>query len=260
MLSYSFKIPDHDELTRRNILRILTAQYDPIGLAAPILILAKRLFQESCRLNLEWDDPLPNEIMGPWKKWLADMKDIIYYEIPRPLKVESIVSKFELHTFCDGSELAYGSVSYIRCIYESDACSISLLSAKSRLTPINSKTLRTVPRIELCSAKLAVELSQQLVRELEYPIDELFYWSDSTVVLHYLKNESTRYKRFVADKVSFIRSFTNPEQWRHVRSEDNPADLVSRGMTAGQLASHTEWKCGPMFLHSKLAQEESKLE
>ncbi|XP_070132588.1 uncharacterized protein [Drosophila bipectinata] len=37
--------------------------------------------------------------------------------------------------------------------------------------------------------------------------------------------------------------------WRHVASEHNAADVLSRGMTASKFAEHATWFYGPMFLH-----------
>ena len=39
-----------------------------------------------------------------------------------------------------------------------------------------------------------------------------------------------------------------PKMWRHVPSEHNPADLVSRGCNASHLKDDTEWWEGPSFL------------
>ncbi|XP_026333317.1 uncharacterized protein LOC113240274 [Hyposmocoma kahamanoa] len=42
----------------------------------------------------------------------------------------------------------------------------------------------------------------------------------------------------------------SPECWQYVKSEDNPADCASRGITASQLLEHRLWWTGPSWLPS----------
>ena len=125
---------------------------------------------------------------------------------------------------------------------------VSLLASKVRLTPLNNSTLKTVPRIELCSAKLGVELVLKLVKELSFKINKVTYWSDSLTVLRYIKSESLRFHRFVDNKVCFIRNFSDPNQWNYVPSKSNPADLLSRGAKVSCLIKSRLWNHGPLYL------------
>ncbi|GBN43172.1 hypothetical protein AVEN_58849-1 [Araneus ventricosus] len=49
-------------------------------------------------------------------------------------------------------------------------------------------------------------------------------------------------------KVSEIQKLTNVDQWRHVSSHDNPADLISRGVDPDRLSESSLWWSGPEFL------------
>ena len=69
---------------------------------------------------------------------------------------------------------------------------------KSRVAPLKPVT---IPRLKLTAAVCSVRISQQIHRELEYRIDEDFYWTDSKVVLGYLNNESKRFHVYVANRV-----------------------------------------------------------
>ena len=65
-------------------------------------------------------------------------------------------------------------------------------------------------------------------------------------MLHWLKGGG-QYKQFVANRVSKIQS--HPEvSWHHVPTEDNPADLGSRG---GQVTDCKPWWSGPAWLPNK---------
>jgi hypothetical protein len=57
----------------------------------------------------------------------------------------------------------------------------------------------TNPRLELQAAVLSIENDMFINEELDLPIDETFYWTDSMTVMRYLNNRETRYKTFVAN-------------------------------------------------------------
>ncbi|XP_047741664.1 uncharacterized protein LOC125179586 [Hyalella azteca] len=215
--------------SRRNILSLTASIYDPLGLIAPVIVRGRKIFQESCRLHLDWDQPLPPELRQAWEDWLASLDSLSAYEIPRCLKFsvaprETIST--ELHTFCDGSETAYGAVCYLRFITFEGAFVSPPVFSKARLTPLGNKTLKTIPRIELCAAKLAVDVARCVQREIEFNLDKRYFWSDSTTVLSYIRNDSRRFQRFVANKVAYVRTWSDAGDWRHVPSEHNPADLL----------------------------------
>jgi len=52
----------------------------------------------------------------------------------------------------------------------------------------------------------------------------------------------------VANRIARIHELSNPEQWVHVASEDNPSDLASRGYSATQLKRKELWFNGQPFL------------
>ena len=52
---------------------------------------------------------------------------------------------------------------------------------------------------------------------------------------------------FVANIVQHICSRTDPSQWRHVHSAENPADEASRGISADEFLRNSKWLGGPDF-------------
>ena len=99
--------------------------------------------------------------------------------------------------------------------------------AKSKLAPIKTVMLN---RLELCSALTGARLSSMILQELDIPIERTFYWVDSTLSLQYIQNTSNRYKVYVANRVTEILQISNKEQWNHVPGEQNPADMLTRGI------------------------------
>lgn len=75
-------------------------------------------------------------------------------------------------------------------------------------------------------------------------------FSDSSITLAWIRGESHRWKTFVGNRVAEIQTLVSPENWRHVVSEDNPADCASRGLTPQAIQHHPLWWQGPSWLSS----------
>ena len=113
---------------------------------------------------------------------------------------------------------------------------------KSRLAPIKPVT---IPRMELSAAIVATKLDKISRRELSFPIDQSFFWTDSTCVLRYIENQDKRFQTFMANRVAAIHNSSSPSQWNYVNTELNTADDASRGVSANSLE---RWIQGPEFL------------
>ncbi len=69
--TFKFKIVIKDRpLTRRGLLSILSSIYDPMGIIAPVVLPAKMILQDLCRLKIGWDDDLPEQVKQKWTDWL----------------------------------------------------------------------------------------------------------------------------------------------------------------------------------------------
>nr|XP_021336928.1 uncharacterized protein LOC103910029 [Danio rerio]XP_021336929.1 uncharacterized protein LOC103910029 [Danio rerio] len=244
---FKFKVHLKEQpASRRGILSAVASVYDPLGLIAPVLFNGKRILQEMCKNGSGWDDPLMDGLSLRWVKWKQDLQSLQNLSIPRtyvPLNFGKPIS-IELHHFSDASNDGYGQCSYVRVKNEEGNVHCALVMAKSRVAPLK---VVTVPRLELAAAVVSVEVSNVLKRELDYPVANETFWTDSKVLLGYISNEARRFHTFVANRVQRICRSTKIEQWRYVPTERNPADYASRGLTVKQLLD-SDWFTGPKFL------------
>ena len=116
---------------------------------------------------------------------------------------------------------------------------------KARVAPIKPVT---IPRLELSAAVVAVRLHQQVYDAIEYPVSKVFFWTDSMSTIRYISNTTSRFKVFVANRLSIIHEVTDAEDWHYVSTKENPADLASRGISPHDTTSLSRWLNGPAFL------------
>lgn len=110
---------------------------------------------------------------------------------------------------------------------------------KSRVAPLKSVS---IPRMELIAATMASRMDTFWKRELHMQLQPSVFWCDSTTVLKYIKNETSRFRTFVANQVSEV------SQWRYVNTTSNPADSASRGLRVDVFIKNITWLSGPEYL------------
>jgi hypothetical protein len=229
--------------TRRGLLSVISSVYDPLGIVGPYILVAKKILQSECKLGKGWDESLSEENRHRWTRWLNELPLLTEFNIDRCLVPTGDVAPihFQVHHFCDASEEAYGSVCYLRSVCGDGTIHCAFLMAKSRLAPLK---VVTIPRLELMAAVLAVKLDGILRREMHIHVDQTIFWTDSTIVLQYIRNRSKRLKTFVANRVAAIHDGSSVSQWRHIDTNLNPADDASRGLNAKEMLSRDRWSNG----------------
>ena len=136
--------------------------------------------------------------MGNWLGGLTKLKNIEFTRCYVETGIGSAVVN-QLHYFSDASEMGYSVVVYLRSVNKYGVVSCSFVLAKSRLTPL---TRVTIPKLELAAVALAVKLDSLLKTELNMKLGESVFWTESTAVLRYIRNESRRHHTYVGDRTA----------------------------------------------------------
>ncbi|XP_053389066.1 uncharacterized protein LOC128552084 [Mercenaria mercenaria] len=239
-------------LTRRGMLSMISSVYDPLGFLAPFMLQAKNLLKDLCRLGLGWDDPVPEKVVERWYLWLNDVEKLSDFSVTRCLKPSLFgkITSAVLHHFSDASESGYGIVTYLRLVDSDERVHCSFVIGKSRVAPLKQVT---IPRLELTAATVAVRTDRMVKSEIDIPLNDSVFWTDSMSVLRYIMNTTSRFHTFVANRLSVIHEGSNPDQWRYVSTKLNPADIASRGIPATDLSRH--WIEAPEFLWKSILPE-----
>ena len=106
-----------------------------------------------------------------------------------------------MHVFGDSSQDVFSAVAFLRA-------KVNSWHVKARVAPM--KTL-TVPKLELQAAVLAARLSIDICNALTIPVQHLFLWTDSTIVLQWLTSLDKQ-PIFIANLVSEILETTSADQ------------------------------------------------
>ena len=242
-------IVDDVRLTKRTVLSLIARVFDPMGFVLPFTVSARHLFQDIWRLGLDWDDELPAEMQKTFKIWLSGLPVLKSVSMPRryfETKWSDCCDEVELHAFGDASLRGYGACVYLVRRVSSKIVECSLVRACARVAPLQRKTL---PRLELLGSLVTAQLLKNVMMSLRMNDDVTYYcWTDSMVALGWIKGTPSSWKPWVANRVATIQSLTDPSQWRHVAGKDNPADILTRGISAKELVESAFWWRGPRFL------------
>lgn len=117
--AFTYRVSTSDKpLTRRGVLSVVNSVYDPLGLAAPVLLHGRLLLQQLVSMGkkktatgpLGWDDPLPEEL--DWAGKAGRMQNVSIrrcYHSPQ----FGPVTRAELHAFSDASQ---GAIDVTVCL------------------------------------------------------------------------------------------------------------------------------------------------
>lgn len=107
------------QATKRGILSAISSLYDPMGFVCPAVLEAKKIMQRPWKLQLAWDDPIPESELAHWELWKCELSTLTQVQIPRcHLQRHGEVKEISLHQFSDASDKGYGMCSYLRFVYE----------------------------------------------------------------------------------------------------------------------------------------------
>jgi len=203
------------ENSKRSILSCIAKLYDPFGWVAPVIISAKILMQELWLAQTNWDDPLPADINKRWETYQENIAKLSDIRIPWWVHRCQENLGVEIHGFADASTRAYAAVVYIRVLQSMTEIFTHLLIAKTKVAPI--KTI-SIPRLKLNALVLLSRLIKWTLTSLNSASTPCYGWTDSTVALAWLSQHPSKWKTYVANRVSEIQETIPTIKWRHVPS------------------------------------------
>lgn len=89
--SFKFKLKVKEKpFIKQCMLSMISSIYDPLGFLAPLILTAKLLLQDLCRMKCNWDTPIPLAFQERWNKWLTDLEKVADFQVNRCVKPEGL--------------------------------------------------------------------------------------------------------------------------------------------------------------------------
>lgn len=239
-----------DTLTKRKVLSAVAKIYDCNGYLSPVTVWMKIFLQQLwLDSSASWDTPFSEELKIKWEAFTSEMPILRDLKIPRRIVLKD-VKKIDLIGFADASKAAYAAVVYLRTCDAAGKVNTYLLRAKTKVAPLK---ILTINRLELCAALLLAKAIKSLTfLSSKLAIENVYLFSDSSVVLSWIRTPPHRLKIYIGNRVSQILEITKLCQWRHITTDKNPADPASRGLKPSLLIHNGLWLKGPSFLRSPI--------
>lgn len=205
--------------TKRQLASFVARWYDPCGLTEAVKLRFRLAFSKISRYG--WDEPISEEEKLGIQQLLDDVKLLDEWQIPRYVAGKS------LNVFADASKKGYGYAIFL---------DQTLIFGKSKISPI-----RTIPSLELLALYEAVALVRKIHMSLDY--EKIVVFSDSKITLDRLNLPASSLKFPVALKITQLQRWQSEMslEFRHIRTEINPADVFSRGIDAKTFITKQLW-------------------
>ncbi|KAL7631639.1 UNVERIFIED_CONTAM: hypothetical protein RMT77_018057 [Armadillidium vulgare] len=239
--------------TKRQLLSEVAKVFDPLSLFLPVTIRGRLLVKKTWEQEIDWDEEVDQDLRKAWGKLRQDLESLKTLKFPRSC-FETNETDSSIDLFCDASTQCYGFVAYIT----SESNGSNILWSKGKVAPSKGKTL---PMLELLSVYLALKCLPQVLSSFSSTrFREVRIFSDSQISLAWLlyggkKNKSI----FVRNRIQDIRLMTDAlrkdhsllSTFHYVKSEENPADLLTRGISLKEFNKKYQlWSHGPEWLSS----------
>ena len=141
------------------------------------------------KLDIEWDDKLPEEICAEMKTASRDMEMLSELNFPRQTLNEQI--SYGLHIFCDSSVESYEFVAY--ALDQND--NNSILFSKPNMVLSNKRNEHSVPPFEFLGVILAFKCLPRILEAYDnIQFQSINICVDAQVVLKWLITKETKLK------------------------------------------------------------------
>ena len=241
----SIGLPEKYISTKRGIVSDIAKTFDVLGWISPVILPMKILYRVLWQEKLDWDEEVSQNHKDRHRKWREELHFLKEVRLPRHYFQHRKPKSIQLHGFSDASKEAYGATIYIRATYPTGPPTVELVISKSKVTLLAA---RSIPQLELCGANLLAKLMTTTRQTLDVPITDVFAYTDSTVVLAWLDGQTKFYCIYSANRIASTVNLLPTKCWRHVPTQENPADAASRGLSAAELRNHPLWWHGPDWL------------
>lgn len=112
-----------------------------------------------------------------------------------------------------------------------------------------SEESKIMPKLELKGASVGLQQARVIQdQHKRLKIAAVTFWTDSEIVLKWIRGVHLKLQPFIAPRVSEIREFSKINEWRHVPTKMSPADDGTKWNETDFSSNKHRWFVGPDFL------------
>ena len=232
------------KFTRRTLVGKIAGVYDPLGLTTPVTAKFKLDLHDLCFRKLDWDDSVPENLLPLWVENLETIQTLRRIPFRRTLiPLDAANTDVEVIVSVDASQdLAIAAV-HGRIRRKDGTYHVQLISAKSKLVSSS-----TIPRAELKAAVTGSILAHIVKQNLGNQYKSTIFVTDSTICLFWIHQDERPMQIAIRNSVIEVRRFSLPDQWFHVDTLENIADLGTRPATTDEINERSEWQNGKAWM------------
>ena len=213
-----------------------------------LLRLTIQVLKKNVQHPIPWDLEITGDLNQRWTRYFSMLIALSSIAFPRSFKPlncnQNILPVLVL--FSDGNPDSFGTCAYGVWTLLNGHKEARLIMAKAKLSAVLKKG-ETV-RNELSGAVFACRLKEFICKQSGVIFGNHVLLIDSKIVQYMIQKSSYGYGTFAGLRVGELQQKTNPQNCLHIRSEDNIADILTRGASPSYLGPTSKWQCGPEWL------------
>jgi hypothetical protein len=215
-----------------------------LGLATPITAGFKLDLHQLCELKLDWDDKVPEELLDKWVSNMEKIQELRGMTFQRSvIPVDAVSPQIELLVHTDASQNLGVVAIFGRVLRRNGLYSCQLLTGRSKLL-----SGMTIPKAELKAAVAGATTAAMVRRNLGDRYGGATYCTDSTICLYWITQDDRPLQTGVRNAVTEIRRFSDVNDWFHITTEKNVADLGTRSALVAEIGPGSTWQIGQPWM------------
>ena len=210
-----------------------------MGKVTPLVCGLKLDLHDLTTRKLDWDDVIPDNLRNIWSSNIEMIQEIRNIRYNRAVVPHDAVDlNMETIDCADASQSMICVAIYVRFLRKSGDFSCQLLFSRSKIIPDDM----SVPRAELLASSMNASTGHVVKTALGERHMRAWKLTDSQVSMHWINCFRSKLKMFVRNLVINILRLSSVDDWRHVDSENMPADIGTRkGLKIDDVGPDSVW-------------------
>ena len=214
-----------DTFTRANCASRVAEVWDALGKVTPITVGFKLDLSELCKRKLDWDDPIPDDLVPIWKLNFDTISKLGDLKFRRAIVPDDALNlDMETLEMADASHDMACAATYARFKRRDGSYSCQLVFSRSKIVPSGT----SIPRAELFAAVLNATTGHIVYSSLKDFITKRIHLTDSIVTLCWINNVQSELNLFVRNRSIEVNRLTDIARWFHIGTKNMLVDIATR--------------------------------